>query len=336
MKQSDIDRLTLIRMDGVGPVKYNQLINEFGSARSALDNLAIKDSLHDSVSREIELMNRKGSEFIFDDDPRYPVNLKSMHGHPPVISVLGNPDTLSKESVAMVGTRNASANGLKFMGQLSYEFAENGFLVVSGMAMGSDAAAHQGALKSSKNNVTVAVLAGGVDQPWPIENESLYKSIIERGCVISDMPIGTKPIAKYFVKRNQLVAGISNQMILGEATDKSGSMITANHMIKLSRPVFAIPSHPTDPRSFGPNSLIKSGQATLCMGITDFFKKDTKINEKKIQVESNILELLSQKPLSESEISLILNKNVSDIKKELVILEINGSIIRVEGGFILA
>jgi len=204
------------------------------------------------------------------------------------------------------------------------------------MAMGTDTAAHRGALDASGDSQTIAVLAGGVDYIWPLENESLYYEILERGVVISEMPVGMQPTAQNFVQRNHWVAALSDILIVGEADEKSGSMTTARFAIDYEKRLFAIPGHPVDARSAGPNSLIKKGVATMCCSVKDFFDdaKEEK-NKKNKKQENEILDKLGMIPVSESVLANLVKKSVSEIKSELVVLELQGLIRKQDGGYVL-
>ncbi|MDE6477892.1 MAG: DNA-processing protein DprA [Alphaproteobacteria bacterium] len=329
-------KLRLIRTPGIGPAKYAQLIRQFGSAAAAAQ-LAAGDDVTDAVRREMDRAAALGIHYICDDDDLYPAALRGIKNHPPVITARGNIKTLGRAAVAMVGTRHATAAGMGFMADMAREFATRGMAVVSGMAMGTDTAAHRGALRAAGDAQTIAVLAGGADYIWPVENESLYWDIVGRGVVISEMPVGYMPTATNFVQRNRWVAGICDKLILGEADLKSGSMTTARFAIESNRPVFAVPAHPSDPRSAGPNSLIRAGHATICTGISDFFDGDvvpqTK-NEKNVTSENILLDRLGMIPLSESVLSDVVKKSISEIKRDLVVLELQGLVRKVDGGYV--
>ena len=263
-----------------------------------------------------------------------------MKNHPPVITARGNLETLRRHAFGIVGTRHATAAGMGFVSDLANAFATHGVAVVSGMAIGTDSAAHLGSMRATGNTQTIAVLGGGVDYIWPMENESLYYQILERGVVISEMPVGFVPTGSNFVQRNRWIAGIAEQLILGEADLKSGSMTTARFAIEMNRKLWAIPSHPADSRSTGPNSLIARGVAKLCMGINDFFTKDEKSlpkmkkNSNCSESENEILDKLGTIPVSESVLTQIVKKSVSEIKRDLVMLELRGIIKKVDNGYI--
>lgn len=340
MFMSDIyNKLLILRTPGIGPVKFNTLIKRFGNVASAVLSLGPDVAFCDSVKREMDKAAHLGIHYISDDDALYPENLRKVKNHPPVITVRGNLQTLARPMVSVVGTRHATVAGMNFVADLVQAFADSGTVVVSGMAIGTDTAAHRGALRAQGSMQTIAVLAGGVDYVWPLENESLYYEILERGALISEMPVGFVPIATNFVQRNRWVAALGEKLILGEADLKSGSMTTARFAIDYGRDLWAIPSHPLDPRAVGPNSLIRSGQAKLCMGISDFMKieKIDNLDEKKLknlEEENNLLDMLGINPVSESVLAQVAKKTISEIKQDLVVLELQGLIRKIDGGYV--
>ncbi len=331
-----LQKLLILRTPGIGPVKYRNLLNEYETDEFILEHLDLSQDFIDSVKREMDKAFDMGIEYISDTDSRYPIGLKNVKNHPIVITARGNVDTLSKKCVSIVGTRHSTAAGMNFVSEIAKSFAEHNFAIVSGMAMGTDTAAHRGALSVDGNAQTIAVLAGGVDYIWPLENESLYYEILDRGAVISEMPVGMMPNAQNFVQRNRWVAALSDSLIVGEADEKSGSMTTARFAIDYEKRVFAVPGHPSDARSVGPNSLIKSGVATMCMSVKDFFddKKETK-SKKISNPENEILDKLGMIPVSESVLANLVKKSISEIKSDLVVLELQGLIRKQDGGYVL-
>jgi len=167
-----------------------------------------------------------------------------------------------------VGARNASANGRRFARDIALQLGQQGLLVVSGLARGIDAAAHEGALASG----TVAVLAGGIDQVYPEENRALHEKIAEHGVLIAEMPVGTEPQARLFPRRNRIISGMSRGVLVVEAATRSGSLITARFALEQGREVFAVPGSPLDPRCRGTNDLIRNG-ATLVESVDDILRE---------------------------------------------------------------
>ncbi|MCL2017860.1 MAG: DNA-processing protein DprA [Alphaproteobacteria bacterium] len=326
-------KLLILRTYGIGSKRYKELLDGFGTAKAASESLNHPKEHIDSVLREMDRALHSGIFYICDDSDEYPANLKLIENRPPVISVRGNIKALQKPAVGMVGTRHATAAGMRFIHELAREFASRGYIVVSGMAMGTDTAAHDGGLAAPGNLNTIAVLAGGVDYVWPPENERLYNQIIERGAIVSDLPVGTTPVASNFIMRNRWIAGISEKLILGEADEKSGSMATAGFALGYGRIVHAIPGHPSDSRSAGPNRLIKDGRAEMCLGIDDFFESQKK--DKKVQkIENEVLDKLGMTPVAESVLAELVKKNIADVRRELVMLELCGAVKKTDGGYV--
>ena len=270
-----LDQLRLIRSGQVGPITYHRLITRFKTARAALEalpELARRGgrqapmpicSIVDA-EKEIAKCSASGIHIITQDDPAYPPRLKHIEDSPPLLFALGNRELLCKKAVAVIGARNSSTNGLRFAEHIASDLGKNGLLVVSGMARGIDAAAHRGAVCTG----TVAVLGGGVDVIYPRENTVLYEDILERGVIVSEMPIGTRPKAAHFPRRNRIISGISRGIVVVEAAPRSGSLITARLALEQGREVFAVPGSAVDPRARGTNDLIRQG-AILTESVND-------------------------------------------------------------------
>lgn len=264
------DWLRLIRTENVGPITFHRLLDQYGSVRAALDVLPelakrggrakpLRIAGKAEVEREMEANRRLGARLLCSCEPDYPEPLAAVDDAPPVVSVLGHAHLLKRRAVAMVGARNASLNGRKFAENLARDLGKAGFLVVSGLARGIDAAAHAGALASG----TAAVVAGGVDVVYPPEHEALYRDIVQQGVVIAESPVGTTPQARHFPRRNRLISGLSLGVLVVEAAPQSGSLITARMALEQGREVMAVPGSPLDPRCQGPNNLIRQGAALV-------------------------------------------------------------------------
>ncbi len=261
-----LDWLRLIRSENVGPITFHRLLRQYGSAGAALDALPrlaraggrrreIRIAARADAERELAWHEEHGARLIALGEPDYPPLLAHIEDAPPLISVLGHPELLGKAAIALVGARNASAVGRRFARELAAELGRAGMMVVSGMARGIDASAHEGALDSG----TVAVLGGGVDVIYPRENGTLYEGLRERGAVLSETPPGTEPQARHFPRRNRIISGIARGVVVVEATQRSGSLITARMALEQGREVFAVPGSPLDPRARGTNNLIREG-----------------------------------------------------------------------------
>jgi len=263
---TDFDRLHLIRTESVGPVTYRRLMARFATPREALAALpelaraggraaAPAIPAIATVEAEFRAVQRLGGQMLFLDGPDYPPFLAQLPDAPPAIAVLGDPKILSARAVGVVGARNASANGMRFAETLGAELAAS-LVVVSGLARGIDAAAHIGALRAGK---TVAVIAGGLDMPYPPEHAVLQARIAEQGAVVAEAPLGTAPVAKHFPKRNRIIAGLVLGLVVVEAAARSGSLLTARLANEAGRELFGVPGSPLDPRSAGANDLIRQG-----------------------------------------------------------------------------
>jgi DNA processing protein len=265
-----IDWLRLIRSDHVGPRTFRSLINHFGSARAALaalPDLARRGGAtrpgricsRADAEREIDESRALGVTFIGLGEPGYPLPLRAIPDPPPLLAVRGRLAALAQPTVAMVGSRNASAAGAKIAGRLAHEIGAAGFVIVSGLARGIDAAAHRGSLATG----TVAVLAGGHDRVYPKEHANLLQDILESGAAVSEMPLGWEPRARDFPRRNRLISGLALGVVIVEAAQRSGSLITARMALEQGREVFAVPGSPLDPRAEGTNRLLKEGAALV-------------------------------------------------------------------------
>ncbi|ESZ44510.1 DNA-processing protein DprA [Mesorhizobium sp. RSR565B] len=276
---SDRQRLSwlrLIRTQNVGPASFRELINRFGSAEAALEMLPelmisggakriMRIPSVEEAEAELDAASENGARFVGIGEADYPPMLKNMDNPPPLIAVKGEAAVFRLPAVAIVGARNASLAGIKMARMLAADLGRDGYVIVSGLARGIDTAAHQGSLSTG----TVGVLAGGLDVPYPPENISLCDDIAERGgAVISEMPFGWQPRAQDFPRRNRLVAGAALGLVVIEAAQRSGSLISARLAGEMGRLVFAVPGSPLDPRCAGSNGLLKDG-ATLVTEAAD-------------------------------------------------------------------
>jgi DNA processing protein len=246
-------RLRLARSPRIGPVLFQEALQHFGSARVAGARLATAGEA--AVAREEERLATIGGRFLVLGDADYPAALAALRDAPPVLSAIGRLGLLSQPILAIVGARDASAAGCRLAGTLARDLGQAGFAIVSGLARGVDAAAHQAALATG----TVAVLAGGIDQVYPPQNAGLHQAIAEQGLLLSELPWGSPPVARAFPRRNRLVSGLSRGVVVIEAAARSGSLITAHRAAEQGREVFVLPGSPADPRYAGSNSLIQDG-----------------------------------------------------------------------------
>ena len=273
-EQERIDWLRLAFSENVGPATFRKLLSIFGSPAKALRNIEdwakqggakkdIKIADEKSAQYQIKRADKLNAQIILSCDPDYPQLLKQISDAPPVLFVLGHAHLLNKRCVAMVGTRAATLNGKNFATHLAKELSEQDYIIVSGMAKGIDRAAHTGALQNTtEKGGTIAVLGSAIDEVYPPENQDIYDEIKRRGCLISEFPFDTVLKPQNFPRRNRIISGLSEGVVVIEANLKSGSLITAKEALSQGREVFAVPGSPLDPRAAGPNALIQDG-ATL-------------------------------------------------------------------------
>lgn len=273
-----LDWLRLIRSDNVGPITFHKLLERFGTAQAALAALPelarqgggtkrLGVAAKTDAEKEIESLDKIGARLIARGEAGYPPLLAHIEDAPPLISVLGHEHLLTKRAIAVVGARNASANGLNFAERIARDLGQGGLLVVSGIARGIDAAAHTGSLPTG----TLAVQGGGIDVVYPKENSGLYDMIKDQGVIISEIAAGTQPRARHFPRRNRLISGVSRGVVVVEAGRRSGSLITARMALEQNREVFAVPGSAVDPRARGTNHLIRQG-AILTESADDVFQ----------------------------------------------------------------
>jgi DNA processing protein len=245
------------------------MLRRFGSARAALEALprlarrgerarTVIATTRAAAAAELTALQRIGGQIVCWGEPGYPNALVQIEDAPPVLTVLGQAEWLDRPMVAVVGARNASANGRRLARELSAGLGQGGLVVVSGLARGIDAAAHLGALETG----TAAVVAGGVDIVYPEENRGLHDALRRQGAIVAELPIGSEPQARHFPRRNRIISGMALGVLVVEAAARSGSLITARYALEQGREVFAVPGSPLDPRCRGANDLLRRG-ATL-------------------------------------------------------------------------
>lgn len=295
-----IARIRLFRSETVGPITFYKLLARFGSAIKAIEALPQmaqragrasppRVTTVQEVSDELKMLEAQGGQMVVYGDDHYPEWLTNVEDAPPVLSVLGDAALLAQSCLAIVGARNASANGKRYTQSLATELGQKGQIIVSGLARGIDTAAHRAALQTG----TIAVLAGGIDQIYPTENTDLYHEIIKYGCVVSEMPMGAAPTAHHFPRRNRIVSGLSKGVVVVEASMKSGSLITARLAAEQGREVFAVPGFPGDPRAAGPNALIQNG-AKLVQGADDILEDIAAMDVKSIRPQQTLFDGIAE------------------------------------------
>lgn len=348
-------RLRLARTDRVGPVAFGQLIDRFGTAVravEALPDLIRRGGGHghalppvETVEGELAAGDRLGARLIVLGETGYPSMLAAVDPPPPLLWTLGDPALLSRPCIAIVGARIASAGGQRIARGLAQQLGQAGHVVVSGLARGIDGAAHAGALPTG----TVAVLGGGVDDVYPPDNADLYRQIAEQGCVVSESPVGVRAQAKDFPRRNRIISGLSRGVIVVEAELRSGSLITARLAAEQGRDVFAVPGSPLDPRSKGPNELLRHG-AILCEGLEDVERAfstpgtlrepaaDNPFMDAPHEIDDAVIEqvaaLLSPTPIPRDELARALGLPVGTVAAALLELDLSGRATLLPGGLV--
>jgi DNA processing protein len=267
--------LSLNMTPGVGPRKATQLLERFGSAesvfhatRSELESLRLKAEtiesilkreFHEKAVEELDKVKNLGGDVLILDDGSYPFLLREIADPPITLYVKGDWQAcFDAPCIGVIGSRKCSTYGENASGMLARDLAENGVCIVSGFARGIDTAAHRGAIRGKGK--TIAVLGTGIDQIYPKENKKLVEEILDSGgAVVSQFPLETPPLRENFPYRNRIISGLSYGVLLVEASERSGSLITARLAMEQNREVMAVPGNITSKNSFGTNYLIKSG-----------------------------------------------------------------------------
>jgi DNA processing protein len=354
----ELSALRLIRSEGVGPIIFNKLISEFGSAQQAIEAMhtlrqrgkPLIAANESSIEKEYHALEKLGGQWLMRGNAPYPSQLAAIDDAPPIISTLGNTELLSKPILSIVGARNASINGRKLAANIARDLGQAGYVIASGLARGIDAAVHEATLKTG----TIAVLANGVDVVYPPENKKLYDAIAQQGLIISENPVGCEPAASLFPRRNRIISGLSQAVIIIEAAEKSGSLITTRFALDQGRDVFAVPGHPADPRASGPNRLIKTGQAQLIESAADVLDMlnalntvdrvmtqheaptfDETVSPQQTlttdQLKQSVMTCLSHAPCTVDQIIYSTQLPAQKILGILMELELNGAIQRLSG-----
>jgi DNA processing protein len=357
-----IDWLRLARTSRVGPVTFQQLLRRYkepGKAIAALPKLARRGGgaigaipSADEARAEIDATEAAGGVLLMACEPAFPRLLRALDPPPPVISVLGSPQLLNKPAAALVGSRNASAIGRRFAQDVARDVGAAGFIIVSGLARGIDGAAHQGALSTG----TIAVVAGGVATIYPPEHAELHARIAAEGAIVSENPLRMEPTARDFPRRNRLISGLSLGVVVIEAAERSGSLITARFAGEQGREVMAAPGSPLDPRARGANRLIRDGAILIesAADVIDVLRgsplartqepdwrafeegpmDETAIEAEADRIRERVHELLSPTPTPRDEIIRYAEAPAAAVLSALVELELAGRALLMTGGLV--
>ncbi len=354
-------RLRLLRSRRVGISTFQRLLIEHGTAQNALAALPevaraagvqrYEICPEGVIHAELKAGRAAGARLVAQGSPDYPEALQDLRDAPPFLWVLGDVTKLQKPMIALVGARNASSLGTRMARALARDLGAAGYVVVSGLARGVDAAAHLAALETG----TVAVQAGGVDTIYPAENAQLAQDIAAHGARISEQPMGLNPIARHFPARNRIISGLAKATVVVEAAAKSGSLITARDALDLGRDVLAVPGHPMDARASGCNMLIRDGatlvrdasdvietlaplaqhtQADLPLAVPEKPPKDRRSLQDTATLHQQILARLGPSPVAEDQLIRDLARAPETVAPALLELELDGCIDRAPGGLL--
>ncbi len=357
--QQRFNWLRLIRSENIGPATFRDLLNHFGSAEKALEaaptlserggaKRKIQIASKEDTEREWEAVYKAGARLVALGEPDYPRDLAHTHAPPPILTVAGQEHWAQKTIVAIVGSRNCSASGLKLTQTLASQLGQNDIVVASGLARGIDTAAHTASLETG----TIAVVAGGLGKLYPKENIPLAHQISHNGMIISEAPFLWQARAQDFPRRNRIISGISAGTLVIEAAKRSGSLITARYALEQGREVFAIPGSPLDPRSSGTNHLIKQG-ACLVTDIDDILealahyvpkpsapasllreKSDIELeyretaSSKTIEERDKLIDSLNLTPIAIDELARLTSMPLNQIQMVLLELDLAGRLER--------
>ncbi|MBL8190402.1 MAG: DNA-protecting protein DprA [Acidobacteria bacterium] len=322
MRADLADWIALNMVRGIGPRTANQLLSRFGSpagvfaaSRLALGKEGLKpdtveelkdSSILEKANAEIERLEKLNAEVITLEDDAYPQLLREIHDPPIALYVRGDlQKALERPALAVVGSRRCSTYGVNVAESLSRDLASHGLTIVSGLARGIDAAAHRGALES--NGQTIAVVGTGLETTYPKEHKKLEEQIIASGAIVSEFPLGTPPLPQNFPYRNRILSGLCFGVLIIEASEHSGSLITARLAYEQGREVFAVPGNITSQTSFGPNYLIKDGAklVQIWRDVVDELPREAKEQlfgiERPTAAKSNVQPIFEAVDLSESE-----------------------------------
>jgi DNA processing protein len=353
------------RAKGIGPIRLRALIQHFGDIETAwnaapgalqaagVDQRALASLISTRAScnldDELRAVERAGARVITIEDAEYPDLLKTIYDPPPVLYIKGMLTEADSRAIAIVGTRRASSYGKMMAREIVEPLARQGITIVSGLARGIDAVAHEAAVDAGGR--TIAVMATGIDQIYPREHQRLAEAIAEHGALLSELPLGSRPESRHFAPRNRIVSGLSLGTVVVEAAEHSGALLTANQALEQGREVFAVPGNVLSPVSRGTNSLIQAGarMATSADDILSELRLDraapstgARVHTAPIRIEMvsivenelddtelTIMRLLSAEPQNIDDLAHQCGLPVRKVSSTLTILETKGLIAQV-------
>jgi DNA processing protein len=351
--------VALLRVSGLGPVKFGRLLEAFGSAAAAwqaasgelraagldartTEALVAFRGGHDPLPGFARI-GQQGIEVVTLLDPQYPPLLKEIYAPPPVVFLRGTVLPDDQLALAVVGTRGATAYGRLLTERFVAALVEHGVTIVSGLALGIDAVAHRAALQHGGR--TIAVLGSGVDTIYPSNHRGLAESIVRNGALLSEYAPGTKPERDNFPARNRLIAGMTRGTLVVEAGEVSGALITARMALEQNREVFAVPGNVTSAASAGTNALLRAGEAKLVARVEDILEElnpGLVVEQLRLvellpdnEMEAALLRALSAEPLHVDDLSRATDLPVATVSSTLTMLEMKGSVTHA-GGMVYA
>ena len=349
--------LALLRAPGIGSKTFLNSLNSFlpdqlfFQSRDKLSAIGLKSKSIDFIKSpdwsliesDLTWLNQADNHVVTIYDPLYPSQLKEINSPPPLLFVRGNIKLLTQPQISIVGSRNPSSIGKQTAIEFAQTLAHHGFTITSGLALGIDAASHQGALNAG--GYTIAVAGTGLDRVYPARNKELASKIADTGAIISEFPTGTAAKANHFPRRNRIISGLCIGLLVVEAAKQSGSLITARMALEDNREVFAIPGSIHNPLARGCNALIKEG-AKLVESTQDIFDELGEYNQQpeessqeNIQStldleQQNLLNLIMFSPTSVDWLVQESGFSVEVVSSMLLMLELQGSIATAPGGYI--
>jgi DNA processing protein len=354
------DLLRLSSVPRIGPQKIRALVAHFldpldalqASPRELIQVAGIDKKLASAIAHhkegerfadeQLKRLNRAGGKILTIWEKEYPELLRKIYDPPALLFVLGELDATDRHAIAIVGTRRPSAYGQQIAEALARELTRLGLTIVSGLARGVDTIAHQATLKAGGR--TLAVIGSGLDVPYPPENKPLLESIAEQGAVLSEFPMGAKPDATNFPRRNRIISGLSLGTVVVESAEDGGAMITATTALDQDREVFAIPGNITEKRSEGPNKLIREGRAKLTQKVEDILdelrpelrhilrrEREPELALELTLFERKILDVLTAEPIHIDSIAEGADTSTADALVNLLSLEFKGLVRQMPG-----
>ena len=356
-----IDWLALYHAPGIGPASFHKLLEQFpdpaavlNASSEQLQQFGLPDSSIDAlrhpdsrtIERDLEWQAQPGNRILTCRDPDYPALLREIPDPPPLLYIHGNLHVLQEPQLAMVGSRNPTAAGRQTAIDFARHLSAAGLMITSGLALGIDAAGHQGALDAGAP--TIAVMGTGLDRVYPARNRELAHRIAGVGALLSEFPPGTPPRAEHFPRRNRIISGLSLGTLVVEAAIRSGSLISARYALEQGREVFAIPGSIHNPLARGCHHLIRQGAKLVetaqdimdelgaLATALDFTATPATDHDRQPQLPDDYAQLLESIGFENTSVDMLVKTThltPAEVSSMLLQLEMNGYIAANPGGF---